>query len=135
MKKVVSGIVKVHATKLINMKLKIFLVLMILSSLFMGISINGHWGSLWQFEFVDFLQMRKLSKMPFAVACWGAAVVSHIFIFILPFITRHRNFRRILWIAPIVYLLCMTMLSLLNALILIPFIVFWILSLNTSAKA
>jgi len=110
-----------------NIRIKILLVLMIVLSLFMGISINGNWGFLYQFEFFDFLQLHEKGFKDYVL--WGIIILSHIGIICLPFMVEKNYFRRILVYFPLIYWLGYLFLEAGYFILLIPFAAVWIVLL------
>lgn len=95
---------------------------MLLLSLFSGIAINGKWGFVFQFEFCDFLQMRKLS--PFSYVLWVIVIISHVGSMVsLSFFVAHRNFKKMVLGFPLIYLVGFMLLEAGIFLLLIPFMV------------
>jgi len=106
----------------------ILLTVLILLSLFFGVSINGQWAFLYQFEFVDMPKMAETAT-PFKIAMWIGMLLSHVGIFMLPFITGKPYFRKTLLIFPLAYLLFTALLSFGFIFLLIPFFILWIVTL------
>lgn len=115
----------------INTTLIFVLLLMILCSLFTGVYIKG-WAFLYQFE----LELFKSLFMPngqFVIALLAIFIVtSHLVVFALPFLTNNRNFKKLLIIAPIVFVGSFSIVFGLIFLLLIPFIFFWLIALLTN---
>ncbi|WP_231424239.1 MULTISPECIES: hypothetical protein [Pedobacter] len=111
----------------------ILLILMVLLSLFSGISINGNWGFIYQFEFIDFLQLRKTGIKDFLI--WGIIIVSHIGIISLPFLANNSNFKKMLFYFPLVYLLGYLFIEAGFFILLIPFMILWIVTIIYHRKA
>jgi hypothetical protein len=110
-----------------NTTILILLMLMILLSLFSGISINGNWGFVFQYEFFDFLQLRETKFFDYFL--WVIIIVSDIGIFSLPFLVNKDYFKKLLFTFPLIYLGCYFVLSLGFFLLLIPFAITWIITL------
>ncbi|QNR83023.1 hypothetical protein H9N25_13660 [Pedobacter riviphilus] len=110
-----------------NTKTIILLVLMILLSLFSGISINRNWGFIYQFEFIDFLQLREREFKDYLI--WGIIIVSHVGIISLPFLVKTSYFKKVLLYFPLVYLLGYLLLEAGFFMLLIPFMIVWIVTI------
>jgi len=110
-----------------NTKTIILLVLMILLSLFSGISINRNWGFIYQFEFIDFLQLRERGFKDFLI--WGIVILSHIGIISLPFLVNSIYFKKMLLYFPLIYLLGYLFLEAGFFMLLIPFMIVWIVTM------
>ncbi|WP_131536138.1 hypothetical protein [Pedobacter nototheniae] len=107
--------------------IKLLLVLMIISSLFMGIKIK-QWGFLFGFEFYEFpVKMLKHESIKNILA-WGVLVFSHTIIFILPFITNKTYFNKALVLAPIIFICAFCILNIGFLILLFPFIIVWIIA-------
>ena len=100
---------------------------MILLSLFSGISINRNWGFIYQFEFIDFLQLRERGFKDFLI--WGIVILSHIGIISLPFLVNSIYFKKMLLYFPLIYLLGYLFLEAGFFMLLIPFMIVWIVTM------
>jgi hypothetical protein len=108
--------------------------LMILLSLFVGIPLNGNWSLLCQFEFVDFPAVIGTSASWIQIVLWVGLLLSHSGIFLLPFLERNRFFNKMLVYAPIVFLLCFTLLEFLFLFLLLPFIFCWVIAVESNKR-
>lgn len=116
-----------------NVKIRVFLISMILLSLFSGISINNNWGFIYQFEFIDFLQLHGIR---FKEVCfWIIVILSHIGIAALPFFVEHHYFRKMLLYFPMTYLLGYLFLRPEFLFLLIPFIIIWSITMIIAKKS
>lgn len=112
----------------INATLIFVLLLMILSSLFTGVSIKG-WIFLYEFE-LDLFKSLFMPKSQFVIALLAIFIItSHLVVCLLPFLTNNCNFKKLLIIAPIVFVGSFSIVSGLIFLLLIPFIFFWLIAL------
>ncbi|WP_379091945.1 hypothetical protein [Pedobacter sp. UC225_65] len=112
----------------INATLIFVLLLMILSSLFTEASIKG-WIFLYEFE-LDLFKSLFMPKSKFVIALLAIFIItSHLVVCLLPFLTNNRNFKRLLIIAPMVFVGSFSIVSGLIFLLLIPFIFFWLIAL------
>ena|GEM_PF-1775007 len=105
---------------------------MILLSLFSGISINKNWSFVYQFEFIDFLKLHETSLIDTLV--WCAILLSHIGIIILPFCIGNKYFKKMLWYFPLIFLVGFLILEAGFFILLIPFMIIWLIVLNTSKE-
>lgn len=110
--------------------MRILLILMILSSLFVGISINGQWMTLYGYEFFAVPGMIRNNTISTSqITIWIVLLASHAIIFSLPFIQNKKIFRKALIFSPIIFLLAYAYLNAFNLLFLIPFLIIWIICL------
>lgn len=112
-------------------KLIFFLILMSLSSLFMGISINGVMGHIYDFEFIGFprSELTSSTKHYFLIILWLIAVISHIFIFMLPILIKKPHFTKALIFAPLTYFVLMGIINPVYSLLLVPALIIWLICL------
>ena len=116
-----------------NIKIRILLILMLLLSLFSGISINGNWGFVYQFEFIDFLQLNEIRfrDMLFCII----VIISHVGTAILPFFVEKKYFKKMLFYFPLIYLLGYLFLRPEFLILLIPFIILWVVTITSAKKS
>ncbi len=113
--------------------MKTLLILMILFSLFVGVSINGEWTFLFRYEFPDMVSMIKSGKLSsMEVATWVILLISHLGVISLLFLTKSEHFKSFLIVMPLLFVITYMLSSFLLSLLLIPFIIVWIISLNKS---
>lgn len=117
-------------------KIIILLIVMIVLSLFSGISINQNWAFVFQFEFFDYPEILKdgLEDNVRNIILWIIILLAHIGIVMLPFLTKSHHFNKLLLWFPLVYLLGYVFLSAEFVFLLIPFIIIWGITLRLSKK-
>ncbi|MBB5638499.1 hypothetical protein HDE68_004431 [Pedobacter cryoconitis] len=110
--------------------MKFLLVLMIVFSFIGGFSINGVWSFLFQFEFIDMLNMIKMGNQSSSeVVAWIAILIGHIGIISLPFLTKNIYFKVVLLSAPLLFILgFIASVSILAIVFLFPLIITWIIA-------
>ncbi|MFC3560833.1 hypothetical protein [Pedobacter jamesrossensis] len=114
--------------------IKIFLFLMILASVFSGVKLK-EWAFLFQFEFIDFPTGMIGKADSWDILKWIILLISHAIIFSLPFRTSSKSFKNNLIFFPAVFIVVFSLFSLGFLLLLIPFILFWLISLYLTKKA
>jgi hypothetical protein len=103
----------------------VLLILMILLSLFVGIPLNGHWWVLYKSEFFDIPHsLRHPSMMRSAI--YLVLILSHVGILALPFLIGKAVFKRLLVVAPLLFLISFYVLDGFFIFLLIPFILTWL---------
>ena len=107
--------------------MKLPLVLLIALTLFMGVPINGATNLLYGFEYASIGQISGLNFLERLILL--ILLISHLFIFLLPLLTRSKNFFNILTFAPISFVLSYFLLNLFMIFALIPFIFMWVICL------
>lgn len=111
-------------------KLIITLVLLTLSSLFVGVPIKG-WVFLYEFEFNLFYPKFLTGEKIYLILKLIILPV-HILIILLPLLIGNKNFRILLYLLPPLFVLAFSLMSGLIFIILIPFIIIWIISLASA---
>lgn len=115
--------------------MKVLLILMIFLSLFVGISINGVWSSLYNFEFPSVIDMIKTGIFTkIEIIEWALLLVVHMVIVILPFLTKVKYFRHLLMIAPAIFVLLYFIVGGAVAFLLVPFIIVWVIAVFKQGK-
>jgi hypothetical protein len=111
------------------------LIVMILLSLFTGMSINRNWFFIFQFEFIDYPDIIKAGHSNMRDnLLWGILLLAHFGIFSLPFLTKVVYFKKLLLWFPIIYLLGYVFLRAEFIILLIPFIILWVITLRLRIK-
>jgi len=103
---------------------------MIVFSFIGGFSINGVWSFLFQFEFIDMVNMIKMGNQSSSeVVAWIAILIGHIGIISLPFLTKNIYFKVVLLSAPLLFILgFIASVSILAIVFLFPLIITWIIA-------
>jgi hypothetical protein len=115
--------------------MKILLILMIFLSLFVGISINGVWSSLYNFEFPSVINMIKAETFTnVKIIEWTLLLATHLVIVSLPFLIKKKYFRDLLIIAPALFVLLYFIVGGAMGLFLIPFIIVWTIAVFQNGK-
>jgi hypothetical protein len=107
--------------------IKLPLVLLIFLSLFALVPTNGTSNSLYLFEYSSMISIGRLHFAETVIMIM--LLISHLFIFLLPFLTNNKSFYAILTLAPIIFVLLYFMADIFMAFDLIPFIILWIICL------
>ena len=110
--------------------MKILTILMILLSLFVGIPLNGMWIILYKFEFVNFPHIIGNSATGYEIFLWIMLLISHLGICSLPFLYKNEKFKNVIIWAPTVFILCFSLLEFTFLILLIPFIVCWVFTID-----
>ena len=114
--------------------LTFLLILLILSSLFTGAHLKG-WVSLFEFEIMMFFSLSNNSSVKFVYEALGMIIgISHICVIALPFIVDKSYFKKMLMIAPPLYVASFSVISWYLILVLMPFIVIWLFALRLAIK-
>jgi len=112
-----------------QIKLRVILIILIVLSLFVGVSVNGSWWFLYGQE-VGYIPLISHSRATLAeIVAWGILIASHGIICSFPFWKPRRAFRIALIIAPVIFVLCFSLLIIVYIILLIPFIICWIVAL------
>jgi hypothetical protein len=106
------------------MNMKYLLILMILLSLFVGVSTNIAFFTLYGSEFPGVISMINAGTFSkFDLIVWIILLISHLMVVTLPFLTKTTCFEKLLVIAPLSFILFYILLEgALFVLLLIPFI-------------
>jgi len=117
-------------------KINFLLIVMILLSLFIGMSINRNWFFIYQLEFIDYPEILKDGREDNVrnIILWVIILLSHIGIIILPFLTKSRLFSKLLLWFPLIYLLSYVFFRAEVVFLLIPFIIIWVMTLRLCRK-
>lgn len=117
------------------------LTLLVILSLFTGLSINGLFVFLYHYAFIAIPEILILSIKRGSCSLnllryihWILTVFSHITIVLLPFMYYKSNSRRVLIIFPLIFLVLQLWLLNIFGFVLIPFVVVWIVVLYLSRK-
>mgnify|MGYP003296329353 CR=1 FL=1 len=105
--------------------IKLPLVLLSAFTLFMVVPINGATNLLYLFEYSSISQISILNFVEKLILL--LLLISHLFIFLLPFLTRSKNFFNILTFAPIAFVISYFLLNISMIFALIPFIIMWVI--------
>lgn len=117
-----------------NLNIKILLVLMILLSLFSGITINGMSGAIYTFELISFPDMLRYEVILRDLVLWIITILSHVGIVALPLFVERPYFKKLLICFPVIYLVGYFFLILPYFILLMPFMFFWLVSLYMARK-
>jgi hypothetical protein len=108
--------------------IKLPLVLLIILSLYMVVPINGDSDLLYLSEYHSIISIHRLSFIETLILI--LLLISHVFIFLLPFLTNNKNFSTILILAPIGFILSYFLFNIYSIIALFPFIGAWIVCLS-----
>ena len=106
----------------------LWLILMILLSLFAGAPADRGWSFIYQFEIIGFLQFLGTSALAYFFQV--IILLAHVGIFSLPFFINKGFFRKMLFYFPLVYILGYAVAAYAVLLVLIPFIIVWLIILR-----
>lgn len=110
--------------------MKILLAVMIVLSLFVGLPINGEWYMLYIYEFQANAAMFKRGTLSHSnTALWILLLLLHITVIALPFLTKSKYFKKLLFWIPPLFVLVYILPVPLYLIWLIPFILTWVISL------
>ncbi|SFA39583.1 hypothetical protein SAMN04488511_101476 [Pedobacter suwonensis] len=117
-------------------KINFLLIVMILLSLFIGMSINRNWFFIYQLEFIDYPEILKDGREDNVrnIILWVIILLSHMGIIILPFLTKSHLFSKSLLWFPLIYLLSYVFFRAEVVFLLIPFIIIWVMTLRLCIK-
>lgn len=103
---------------------------MIILSLFVGIPINGQWMCLYDFELISVPGMifKYHTVGSFNIVIWCLLIISHAVIILMPFL-KGKYFKSALIFAPLLFIVFYFVADFLTALLLIPFIITWLITL------
>lgn len=107
--------------------IKLPLVLLIFLSLYMIVPINGASDSLYLSEYNSIISIHRLSFVENLILL--LLLISHLLIFLLPFLTKNKSFYTILTLAPIAFVILRVLLSIYIIFALVPFIILWLICL------
>jgi hypothetical protein len=118
--------------------MKILLILMIVSSLFVGIPINGSqagWASLYGYEYDRILLLMKGTGIStYQVIISVLLLTAHLGLICLPLFIKKSYFKDLLIIIPASFLILYLLSAALLILLLIPFILLWLGALVNRQK-
>lgn len=113
-----------------NIRLKAIVVLMIVSSLVIGLPIENKWLFLFQLEFIHYPKLILLnSATSLQLLLWIFIVLMHLCIIALTFIFSKRYFKWLLILAPPLYAIAVYFLMQGAIVLLIPFLLLWVLAI------
>jgi hypothetical protein len=117
--------------------MKTLIILLIIFSIIGGISINGEWSFLYQFEFIDYPKVIATGQENITgIVGWALLLISHCGIVVLPFITRKHYFWAMLVGAPLLFIMAFVAMATVFALLfLAPFILVWIIALALAGNS
>ncbi|MCX2584398.1 hypothetical protein [Pedobacter sp. MR22-3] len=117
-------------------KIIILSIVLVTLSLFSGISINSNWFFIYQFEFIDYPKIIVADNAKIVkILLWAVVVLAHLGIISLPFITKTTYYNKILFWAPLIYLLGYVFLRAEFIVLLIPFIIIWLIIMRVTQRS
>lgn len=114
--------------------MRILILLMIILSIFMGIPTNLGWFTLYGSEFSPILMLKENTFPTYRLILWVLLLCSHLGVFSLFFITKKQYFNQLLFWFPFVFILLFVVFDSFTLLYLIPFIIFWIVTIIRAKK-
>src|SRR5476651_2664995 len=106
--------------------MKVLLSLMILFSVFMGVSTNIGTFTLYETEFSGAISSLTAGKLTLIETTeWIMLLTAHVGIVCLPFLTKKEYFRMLLVSIPLIFILIYFLFANLIVVLLIPFIIIW----------
>lgn len=114
--------------------MKILIFIMIILSIFMGIPTNLGWFTLYGSEISPILMLKAGTFPMHRLPTWILLIISHLGVFSLLFIAKSKYFDQLLFWFPLIFVLLFTLFDFFNLLYLIPFIIFWIITLVKADK-
>ena len=124
-----------------NILIYALLIILIVLSLFTGLSINGNFSYLYEFAFVSFPEIiisnwhsHRDSLNIFQYIHWMLTVIAHIGVIILHFIYFKFKSRKLLIYIPLAFLVMQFFILAIFIFILIPFAIVWLIALVLSSK-
>jgi hypothetical protein len=112
---------------------KYVIILMILSSLFVGVKIKT-WTFLFQFELIDFPTKMLNHSNGIEILLWCILILSHIGVFSLLFISNRTLYSTVLKIIPLIFVLSYSLINFIFFIFLIPFLILWLIALIQTKK-
>lgn len=110
------------------MKTKI--VLMIVLSIFMGVSTNLGWFTLYNSEFISPFSEIVSGQFPtYRILNWCLLLLSHALVVSLFFLTEKPYFKQLLYWFPLLFIIMFTLYEFFVFFLLIPFIIIWTIAL------
>ncbi len=115
--------------------MKKLIVLMLFFSVFMGVSTNIGWISLYGAEFsAPLYSIKSGSFTNLNILHWIVLLLSHILVFSLLFLTKNKFFLLLLVWFPLQFILVFASFNLLASFFLAPFIIVWIIAVIKQRK-
>lgn len=119
----------------INTVMKKLIILMLLLSVFMGVSTNIGWFTLYGTEFSGPISLIKGNLFTaFEMVHWSILLLAHAMVVSLIFLTKNKNFMLLLTWFPLQFLIIYMSFDLLASFFLIPFMVVWIIAVIKQRK-
>ena len=108
---------------------------MVIFSIFMGIPTNLGWFTLYGDEISGPLTMLRENTFPvYRIPLWILLLLSHLCVISLTLLTKNRNFNKLLFWFPLVFILLFMAFNFFAIIYLIPFIILWIITMIKAKK-
>jgi hypothetical protein len=115
--------------------MKALLILMLILSVFVGVSTNIGWFTLYGAEFnSQIYSFAYDTSERYISLVWLFLILAHLSIFSLLFLTKELYFKYMLFCFPLAFILLFTLYDMISAIFLIPFIIVWVIALFKQAN-